>query len=403
MKPEPNHTVRPDVVLFPLDDEVVAFSERAQCLVSLNASAALVVRGLQNGLSTAEVEQSLVAEGMTLPEEAGAWVAAALEVAGSHGLLANGASVAAAGTPLSDNDDSTGPPDMPDLAPYRPRLEKRYRLLGTCALIRFSAQSQVRLVDAVIGHLVTEEDATPTVVFDLVATQPGDDHLHTYIYRDGQPIKYAPRLSLLGPIVKACLWQCAVNAHNFLFYIHAGVVGTGKACALFPAAAGSGKSSLTAALVHKGFRYFSDEVALIESSSFDVCPMPLAFCVKSTGWEVIAPYFPQVLTVPTHQRGDGKIVRYFPPPPGAVQQRTAQVTHIIFPRYDAKAASELKPLPRAEAFRRLMDECLALRTRLNLDQVRSVVETLSQIDCFTLTFSSLDKAVELTSGAVGNP
>src|SRR5262249_45664837 len=145
-----------------------------------------------------------------------------------------------------------------------------------------------------------EDDVTPTVVFDLVATKPGDDHIHTYLYRDGQPFQYAPKLSRLGPLAKAGLWGSAINAHNFLFYIHAGVVGTDKGCALFPAAPGSGKSSLTAALTHRGFRYFSDEVALIESSSFEVCPMPLAFCVKSTGWDVIAPYLPQVLTVPTH-------------------------------------------------------------------------------------------------------
>ena len=41
---------------------------------------------------------------------------------------------------------------------------------------------------------------------------------------------------------------------------------------LLPAAAGSGKSSLTAALVHSGLGYYSDEVALIEPGTFLVCP-----------------------------------------------------------------------------------------------------------------------------------
>jgi len=47
-----------------------------------------------------------------------------------------------------------------------------------------------------------------------------------------------------------------------------------------------------------------------------------------------------------------------------------------------------------------MDECLALRTRLNLADVQELIDTLSRIDCYALTFSSLDEAVELISRAL---
>src|SRR5207248_7631775 len=111
--------------------------------------------------------------------------------------------------------------------------------------------------------------------------------------RDQSPYGHAPQHAHLGPLVKSLLWDSAVTAHNFLLYIHAGVVATGENCILLPASPGSGKSSLTAALVKRGFRYFSDEVSLVEPATFRVPPVPLAICVKSTGWELMARYFPQ--------------------------------------------------------------------------------------------------------------
>jgi hypothetical protein len=202
--------------------------------------------------------------------------------------------------------------------------------------------------------------------------------------------------------VKAALWQSAINAHDFLFYVHAGVVGTGETCVLLPAAAGSGKSSLTAALTHRGFRYFSDEVALIEPQTFLVPPMPLAFCVKSTGWDVIARYYPEIRALISHERMDGKVVRYIPPPAAAIQQMRAPVSHIIFPRYDKDGTTELKPIARSEALRRLMDECLALHQRLDQDNVGELVRWIAGIDCYALRFSSLEEAAELVAQAV-NP
>src|SRR5215469_15121217 len=110
---------------------------------------------------------------------------------------------------------------------------------------------------------------------------------------------------------------------------------------LLPAAAGSGKSSLTAALVHRGYRYLSDEVALIEPSTFRVPPVPLAVCVKSTGWDVMRRYFPDIEALMAHQRADGKRIRYIPPARASVQTARALVSHIVFPRYDANAVTEL--------------------------------------------------------------
>ena len=44
--------------------------------------------------------------------------------------------------------------------------------------------------------------------------------------------------------------------------------------------------------------------------------------------DVLASYYPEILSAPTHARSDGKIVRYVAPPPARVQKTPASITHI---------------------------------------------------------------------------
>jgi hypothetical protein len=393
--------LRANLALLPLDGDVVVFSEETQHLLSLNPPAALVFRELQKGAPSSSMPHALAVEGLAASEEAEQWVTSTLDAFRSCGMLEDGPEAPVASTPLPGDDAETAR-QAANCAPYaafEPVMEQRYRLLETCALIRFGHLAQVRLVRSVIGHLATNDPVSPTIVIDINAKMLDNGHLRSDVYRDGIAVGRAPRLSEMAPIVKAALWQSAINAHDFLFYFHAGVVGTGASCVLLPAAAGSGKSSLTAALVHRGFRYFSDEVALIEPFTFHVSPMPLALCIKSTGWDLMARYYPEILSLPVHVRCDGKVLHYIPPPADAAEQIPMPVRHIIFPRYEQDAPTRLERVKRSEALGRLMGECLALRQRLDHENVRQLVGWIAGIECYELTFSSLETAAQLVMEA----
>jgi hypothetical protein len=395
--------LRANLALLPLDGDVVVFSEETQHLLSLNPPAALVFRELQKGTPSSIMPHALAVEGLVASEEAGQWVTSTLDAFRSCGIIEDGPVAPVASTPLPGHDAETASPAA-NCAPYaafEAVTEQRYRLLETCALIRFGHLAQVRLVRSVIGHLATDDPVSPTIVIDINAKMLDNGHLRSDVYRDGVAVGRAPRLSEMAPIVKAALWQSAINAHDFLFYLHAGVVGTGASCVLLPAAAGSGKSSLTAALVHRGFRYFSDEVALIEPLTFHVSPMPLAMCIKSTGWDLMARYYPEIFSLPVHVRCDGKVLHYIPPPAVAAEQIPMPVGHIIFPRYEQDASTRLERVKRSEALGRLMGECLALRQRLDHENVRQLVGWIAGIECYELTFSSLETAAQLVVEATG--
>jgi hypothetical protein len=292
---------------------------------------------------------------------------------------------------------------MPPYSPVQAAAERRYRLLDCVALMRFAAPGQAEAVDAALGHLATADSAEPAVVIEIQALILGSrGSVRSNIYCDGRPVDFTTGLHRLAPTVKSLLWKLAIDRYEFLFYIHSGVVGTGDRCVLLPAAAGSGKSSLTAALVHRGYRYLSDEVALIEPKTFRVPPVPLAVCVKDTAWQLMSRYFPNLRALMGHQRGDGKRVRYVPPVPSTIQVEGALVSHIVFPRYDAAATTEIRPIARSVALRRLMSECWACG-HLDRTNVTELVRWIGHIDCYDLTFSSLEKAADLVQQVAPPP
>jgi hypothetical protein len=392
------------LAFFPLDDEMVVFSERAQSLIGLNSTAALLVRKLQEGATTPALAAALTAEWGVAPNMAKDWVASTLEALGSHGFLDDSGSAHPLAPAPSEKEEvlARRRAQMPPYKTFEPHVVARYRLLGICALVRYGHKDQMRMVDAVIGHLKVEGPAETNFVIDISATgwAEGDKrHISSNIYCDRQPDAQAMKLSRLGPLVKTALWIKAVNAYDFLLNLHAGVVANGSRCILLPAASGSGKSSLTAALAGGGFGYFSDEVGLIERGTLQVIPVPLAVCVKSTGFDLMSRYYPGITALPAHKRDDGKVVVYVPPKPAEIRREPGFVSHIFFPQYAAGEATRLEPLSRSVAFTRLMDQCVALRCRLDRDTVRDMVRWIGQIDCYALTFSSLDEAVALVRSA----
>jgi len=389
---------RSDLAFLPLDDEVVAFSEETQSLVGLNASAAHVAQRVKAGAPLPAIERELTESGVASAEEAANWISVTLDALRAHGLLAD------APVPTPDYSaeirsqqahEAHRIATMPPYVPFEVAAERRYRLLNSVFLMRFADPGQAEAVDAALGHLAAGSDAEPTDFIEVAATILGSrGSVRSNIYCDGSPADFTTGLHRLAPAIKSLVWRLAVNRYEFLFYIHAGVVGTGESCILLPAAAGSGKSSMTAALVHRGYRYLSDEVALIEPTTFRVPPVPLALCVKGTGWNLMSQYFPHLRSLMGHQRMDGRRVRYVPPAPSTIQTAGALVSHIVFPRYQAEAATEMRPVSRSAALRRMMSECWACG---HLDHAifTELIRWIGRIDCYELTFSSLEKAVDL--------
>jgi hypothetical protein len=290
--------------------------------------------------------------------------------------------------------------DLPPMQETSAMIERRYRLLATGVRVQYQSASVTAWVHPVLAHLEAPAADCPTTV---TVTNDGERHC---IYVDGRPCGSCSRLDQLAPYVKEALWQVAIRNHRYFLHIHAGVVSNGESLILLPAPSGRGKSTLTAGLLHAGFQYFSDEVALLEESSFRAIPVPMSLCVKSVAWDLLAPLFPELLSLANHQRPDRKVVRYLPPPSRSLPAdlgRSLPVRRIIFPWYEPGSTTALRSLSRAEALSRLLSQCLAVPLDLDPERVAALVRWISGVEAHELIMSSLDDALALVPSAWKKP
>lgn len=285
-------------------------------------------------------------------------------------------------------DQVSGPTPVPALPSGE--LERRYHLLSTTCFVRSSTPGILDRLDSALRHLATDlaADSGVTVhVTDARVAEAG---------RDAIDVR---SVEALAPAVKQLLRERAVENYPFLLSIHAGVVAFGDTCVLLPAQAGSGKTTLTAALARAGATYFSDEIGLVNADNLDVIPVPLSLTIKDGSVAPLRHLYPELDELIVHVREDHVRVRYLPPPAAALPLAgaTARARWIVFPAYAADATTELRPIDRPTALRRLLTESYMPPHRLNRASVEALVQWMRTVDCYELPFSSLDEAVSLIS------
>jgi len=197
-------------------------------------------------------------------------------------------------------------------------------------------------------------------------------------------------------------WCIATSAHRYMM-LHAGTVAFGDRAMILPGTPGSGKSTLSAALSLRGARLLSDEFGLVRPELGDLVPMPRGIPLKNTSIEAIIEFDPAAPLGPTYPKTRKGRVRHLRPDAESLAQQhePAVPRWLVFPKYRAGTEEVLRPLDKTEAFRQLAFNCFNYRL-LGETSFRAVAQIIRQVDCYTFTFSRLDRAVEqLQALAVG--
>jgi len=211
---------------------------------------------------------------------------------------------------------------------------------------------------------------------------------------DGIPtFKPLPRNQALPMLEWGLNWCISSHANDYLI-IHAAVVEKAGHAIILPAPPGSGKSTLCAALVNRGWRLLSDELALIRVSDGKMIPLPRPVSLKNQSIAVIRSYAPNaVFSRPVKDTLKGTIA-HMKAPTDSINRATeaASATWVIFPKYQADSTTRLDPLPQSRAFMRVADNAF----NYSLLGVRGF-ETLSALIghclCYDFTYSKLDEAM----------
>ena len=381
----------PDTHLFVVGDEGLLFTSTRSEILHLNPSATYVWCLLEDGVQEpAELVARLSAARDISTSEAEAELVQLVAHWRGQGLLAGTTYTPTRRT----NDEEPEPLDMlPRYDPSRYDISDRtYRLFDSSVQVRYTTREQEAWIHPVIAHLeIDPREADPDDT--LLVLNIGPYH---FVYHGKAVLHRGTDLDELAPIVKYKVLRLAIDRHDHILNLHAGVVARGDICIALPAVSGSGKTTQTAALVAAGYEYLSDEVALLERGSCRTRPCPVSLCVKESGVDVLAQRYPELLRLPTHRRSDGKRVRYLPPPrqPG-IDARARRITHLVFPAYRPGSRAQLRPMNSIEGFDRVLEECVAIPQPLTLDDAAVLVDWIEQVQCYELVCDSLEDAALL--------
>lgn len=155
------------------------------------------------------------------------------------------------------------------------------------------------------------------------------------------------------PMLEWGLNWCVANwAHRYLM-IHAAVLERNGRAVVLPAPPGSGKSTLCAALAYRGWRLLSDELTLIRPEDGMIVPLPRPISLKNASISVMRDYLrhdiePAVFSTPVDETMKGTVAHLRAPADAVARgSECASPAWIVFPRYEAGAASLLEPLQSA--------------------------------------------------------
>jgi HprK-related kinase A len=187
-------------------------------------------------------------------------------------------------------------------------------------------------------------------------------------------------------------WCVAAHSHQYLI-IHAAVIERNGNAAVLPAPPGSGKSTLCAGLINRGWRLLSDELALWDMDSKLLYGMCRPVNLKNVSVNVIKQFAPEVVMtapVPDTTKGTVALMR---PPTDSVRRvdQPARPAWIVLPNYSAGSAPTLERYSRARAFMLIAEQSFNYDIH-GYRGFEAVGHLIDQSQCYQFTYSRLDDA-----------
>lgn len=187
---------------------------------------------------------------------------------------------------------------------------------------------------------------------------------------------------------------CFAQRFNQYVLLHAGTLALGDRAVIMAATPGSGKSTLSAALMLRGFRLLSDEFGVLDPETGLLLPMLKPVALKNRSIDVIRSFSDDAWLGPTFKATRKGDVAHLAPDEVSVSavRQPAQPALVIFPKYEAGAELSLKPQAPEHTFTRLAFNSFnyALLGPISFAAVARVAASCS---AYELRYSCLEDAV----------
>lgn len=188
-------------------------------------------------------------------------------------------------------------------------------------------------------------------------------------------------------------WCIAAHSHQFLIF-HAAVIEKNGSAAIIPAPPGSGKSTLCAGLVNRGWRLLTDELALYDKASGLVYGMARPVNLKNQSIPIIQNFATNAeFTAPVPYTSKGTVCLMRPPAESVLRiAEPAQPRWIICPKYIEDTQPTLEQHSKALSFMLLAEQSFNydIHGESGFLAVRDIINNCD--DCYQFTYSNLNDA-----------
>jgi HprK-related kinase A len=190
-------------------------------------------------------------------------------------------------------------------------------------------------------------------------------------------------------------WCISNHCHQFLT-LHAAVVERDGLALILPAPPGSGKSTLCAGLVHRGWRLLSDELTVINPADLSIVPVPRPVSLKNASIDVIRSFAPEAAFSPVVKDTVKGSVAHFRPPLAAVDRADERAcpAWVVLPRWQAGVATTMTPMSRPRGLMQLVDNAFNYNVHGEAG-FRTLAALADRCDFFHFSYSDLDDATRL--------
>lgn len=216
-----------------------------------------------------------------------------------------------------------------------------------------------------------------------------------FIYDGKHPFAALPIDHAFPLLEWAMNWCISTQAHHYLT-LHAAVMEREGCAVIMPAPPGSGKSTLCAGLVSRGWRLLSDELTLISLVDRMITPLGRPISLKNQSLEVVRKFVPgAVLSQVTHDTSKGS-VSHMKAPTAHVERLDdrARPRWVIFPKYVPDARAELTARSKANSMLELGRNSFNY-TVLGLTGFEILADVISASDCYDFRYSQMEEAVSV--------
>lgn len=190
-------------------------------------------------------------------------------------------------------------------------------------------------------------------------------------------------------------WIIGGEAHQYLI-LHAAVVERNGRALIMPAEPGSGKSTLTAALVYRGWRLLSDELTLIRPRDGLALPLARPINLKNESIDVIHRYAPGVfMSAAAYGTAKGTVALLSAPADSVARDNEPALPRwVVFPQFSAGAPARLEKRSKAGSLLYIGDNSINLHMH-GAAGFELVADLVDRCDCLEFVYGDLDEAVRV--------